>query len=568
MRSKLNTFKMMTAIFLTLTYLGCGGGGGSGDGGGESSGITYSGITTQARVEENNATDLASGAFAAGETGSVFTGFAALKENKEQNDLQIDTFRTLKIPSIFADCLRSVDLAPPLYTISLKVKATHTETGKENGPCGGNFSYTISIDDVTGRFSGSFTFANYCDQGVTLSGLCRVRGTADPNTGDIITATFSTENLSDETMILDVDMSMDFSVSPMSCAIDGYFKDKATGLVYWIRDYTVYITEYSGYEEVDIFGTFYHPDYGYVFVSTLETFTIYDGDDWPSSGALKVEGINSTKAILTTIDILRCRVEADTDGDGNYDCDSGILNWTDYEAFDEIHFTGSRLNYSTYSDSTPNRYQGWVEFLNDDFPIRESDITNVVLRDQDQNEIEIVQRDFDDGEIYVGGWNSDTHQVDFSGPSIYSGFSINFSEGTTITSGYYTYETTTRNGNNLSDTQYFPGKLELMVVDSESMNSEWIGGDLKLTWTNPDPGGSDKLVVQLFSEENGFELYLTMDLPNTASEVTIPEEWVNKVKQLSESNVMSWYVQLRVSDDTTNNNYARSRSDSKTIVGW
>ena len=102
MRSRVNTLKMMIAIFLTLTYIGCGGGGGGGDGGGgsgESSGITYSGLTTQAEVDENNSTDLAGGAFAAGQTGAVSTGFAALKENKEQNGLQIDTFRTLKMPS-------------------------------------------------------------------------------------------------------------------------------------------------------------------------------------------------------------------------------------------------------------------------------------------------------------------------------------------------------------------------------------------------------------------------------------------------------------------------------------
>ncbi len=118
MRSKFFTFKMLITILLTLTYLGCGGGGGGGgDGGGaggESSEITYSGLTTQAKVDENNATNLAGGAFAAGLTGSVSTGFAALKENKEQNDLQIDTFRTLKFPSIFGDCIRSIDLAPPL----------------------------------------------------------------------------------------------------------------------------------------------------------------------------------------------------------------------------------------------------------------------------------------------------------------------------------------------------------------------------------------------------------------------------------------------------------------------
>lgn len=571
MNNKFNTLKMLTAIFLTLIYLGCGGGGGGdGDGGGgDGSGITYSGLTTQAEVEENNAIDLAGGAFAAGQTGSIFTGFAALKENKEQDGLQIDTFRTLKMPTIFVNCIRSIDLAPPLYKLSFMAKAIRTETGTEYGPCGGSFSYTFNIDDTTGKFNGTISFSHFCDEGITFSGKCRVTGTADLITGDVIRASFSFDDLSDENMIMDADISVDFSVSPMSCTLDGYFKDKATGLVYWIRDYTVYISEYSGYKEVEIFGTFYHPDYGYVLVSTVELFIIYDGDEWPSSGVLYLTGINSTTAMLTSIDSLRCRVEADTDGDGYCDCDSGILKWVDYEPFDEIQFTGSRLEYRTYSDSTRNRYLGYVEFLNGEFPIRESDITNVVLRDQDQNEIEIVQRDLDDGEFYYGRWNSDNQQVDFSGPLIYSGFSIHFSESTTITSGYYTYEATTRNGNNLSATQYFPGILELAVVDSKSMVSEWIGGDLKLTWTNPDASGADAMVVYLFSEEEQWELYLMIGgLPVTATEVTIPEEWVNKVKQLSKSNAMSWLVQLRATDDTTNNNYARGESDSKTIDGW
>jgi hypothetical protein len=358
MRIKFSPLKMMTAIFLTLTYIGCGGGGGGGDGGAGSSGITYTGLTTQAMVDKNIATDLASGAFAAGETASIFTGFAASKENKEHNDLQIDTFRTLKIPSILADCIRSVDLAPPLYTISLNVKATHTETGKEYGPCGGSFSHKLSIDDITGKFNGSITFSQYCDDGITLSGKCRVRGTADPNTGDILTATFSSDDLSDKTMIMDAEISIDFFVSPMICTMDGYFKDKVAGLVYWIRDYSISIAEYAGYKEVEIVGTFYHPDYGYVIVSTPEPFIIYDGDDWPISGVLTVEGINSTKAILTAIDNEACRVEADTNGDGIYDWDSGILNWTDYESFDDIEITGSRLEFRTYSDSTQNRYRG------------------------------------------------------------------------------------------------------------------------------------------------------------------------------------------------------------------
>ena len=53
-----------------------------------------------------------------------------------------------------------------------------------------------------------------------------------------------------------------------------------------------------------------------------------------------------------------------------------------------------------------------------------------------------------------------------------------------------------------------------------------------------------------------------------SSKVTIPEQWVNNVKQLGNTNTMSWIVQFYAYDSTTNNLYARSDSDAKSIDGW
>jgi hypothetical protein len=130
-----------------------------------------------------------------------------------------------------------------------------------------------------------------------------------------------------------------------------------------------------------------------------------------------------------------------------------------------------------------------VQFSNNGQLIEESDITDILLKDQDQNEVIIDHIDFDKDTYYWGAWNANTQQVDFSGPFAYTGFGIYFPEEMVLTSGNYTYEATTSQGVKLSDVRYFPGKLELAVVDSTTMVSEWINGDLKLTWTNPDPGG-------------------------------------------------------------------------------
>jgi hypothetical protein len=131
----------------------------------------------------------------------------------------------------------------------------------------------------------------------------------------------------------EIEISIDYSDSPILCTIEGLLEDKTTQKVYWAKNYSLNIYEYAGYIEVEIFGTFYHPDYGYVTVSTEESFVIYDGDEWPSSGILLMVGANNTKAKLTAIDETKCRIVADTDGDGVYDYDSGNLYWTDFNQF-------------------------------------------------------------------------------------------------------------------------------------------------------------------------------------------------------------------------------------------
>jgi len=57
-------------------------------------------------------------------------------------------------------------------------------------------------------------------------------------------------------------------------------------------------------------------------------FHIDDGDEWPSSGVFIVGGEGGTEAQLTALSSTTYIVDADTDGDGIYDWDSGVLNWS------------------------------------------------------------------------------------------------------------------------------------------------------------------------------------------------------------------------------------------------
>jgi hypothetical protein len=116
---------------------------------------------------------------------------------------------------------------------------------------------------------------------------------------------------------------------PITATFSAHSLDSESGQVYWIKDYSMNITEFAGYIEIEIFGRFYHPDFGSVNLSTTEPFIVHNEDDWPTSGLFVIHGENNTKAELSALDQWTCSVTADTDGDGVIDWDSGILNWTE-----------------------------------------------------------------------------------------------------------------------------------------------------------------------------------------------------------------------------------------------
>jgi hypothetical protein len=284
----------------------------------------FKGITSQAEITPMNAEALAAGAFAGGLTSVVSRN---LELNQSSKSIQIDTFRPLRFPLLLGDSLRRIDLvkAPMIFSRTDVI----TESDNFEGRCGGDFSYTLNINRVSKRFSGNISFRDYCDDGIILSGKANVDGTFKVNSGDFVTATFLFDDLSDGSHSLNGEISMDFSDTPILATLTAYSQDEHTGQVYWIKDYSINLYELVDRIEIEIFGTFYHPDNGFVTLTTSSPFVVLDEDDWPVSGRLIIQGDNDTKARLIALDQLRYRIETDTQGNGIFDCNSGIMNWTD-----------------------------------------------------------------------------------------------------------------------------------------------------------------------------------------------------------------------------------------------
>ena len=329
MKNGLKLMRMVSTsvmIFLAMFMSACGDGSDS-DGGGGGGGITYTGITAQATIDDTNVVDLSIGAYQGGETGMAMGTLGAVQTTDHN---QIGRSRVLKLVQSSEGAILQVDVNASSGVVVSGASVTESDTIP--GDCGGNASYTIEVDDVTGDFSGTMNFNDYCSEGVTLSGSTSFSGTFDVDTEEFLqfSLTLNTVTITSgsDSFTTSGSISFNFQASPLNATMDIRIRDNSTEKVYWANDYSITLVEGSGYVELEMSGRYYDPDYGYVDFHTDTPFHIDDGDEWPSAGVLIVEGEGGTEAQLTALSSTTYIVDVDTDGDGIYDWDSGVLNWS------------------------------------------------------------------------------------------------------------------------------------------------------------------------------------------------------------------------------------------------
>jgi hypothetical protein len=330
---RINRLAILLAIFISL---GCGGGGGGGSAvPTRPASLTYTGSTARAVINESNAAELASEAVSGGTRANVFTGFAAVATGPESADT--NRLAVFASAMVLQNAVVSLHAASPSSTGAAKAVFTEQET--INGTCGGTAFGDLQADDVTGDFSGHLSFSNFCESNVTVNGDTDFSGTINTTTDQIEIITFNfgylTSSEPSGSFIIDGTMSIVNQPAGFTITMDMYLKDGNSGDVCWIDNYHIEAIEYASYVSMAVSGVFYDPQDGYVSVSTLENLIVYDYDRVPASGVILAEGENGvsggpTMARLTCYPSGLFNVQADTDGDGIYDWDSGDLSWNDY----------------------------------------------------------------------------------------------------------------------------------------------------------------------------------------------------------------------------------------------
>ena len=294
--------------------------------------IEYSGLTSAAVIEEDNADTILEEAFMGSSAGTgmvpSFGSAAAVGSSAHSRPLALTLLKTFEGLAHEISALEQ-EGAPAEAGLAIPTGIT------VEGPCGGSCSVYFSISPITG-ISRTLIYNDYCSTGTTFNGTVSIQGDLDPDSDNLdLTLSFSSFSASYEGVSRTMSGTLELATSSDSSSLtmDILVKDNSTDKTLWMEDYEMDVTEHLDYDEITISGRFYEPDHGYVTLSTEDPLIIYYVNDYPSSGTLVAMGAeisegNNTKARLVVLDEESYRIDVDEDGDGTYEL-SWEQNWED-----------------------------------------------------------------------------------------------------------------------------------------------------------------------------------------------------------------------------------------------
>ncbi|WP_026362143.1 PKD domain-containing protein [Geopsychrobacter electrodiphilus] len=321
-------FRLWLTLFI-LVLSGCGGGGGGGVG----NDLVYTGRPTQASLTSVNAIEMALGAYNGGpDMASLSLPGASLQAltngrvPRQSGLLQYgEQIRRLADKITFT----SQTAATPL--------SIQTATNTILGPCGGSAVLTLNVETTNGIFNGSLNYANYCEEGITAAGNLSLSGRVDLVTLEPqqMTISFKLLTLSntDQSATISGTMAFSYALPVETSTLNYLLRDDASGKICRIENYIILTTVGVNQTETQYqSGRYFQPDLGYVDLASSSSFVEDPTALGPSSGELLLSGANLSKTSLRAIASNAYEVSTDTNGDGTFDWNSGLLHWSSINA--------------------------------------------------------------------------------------------------------------------------------------------------------------------------------------------------------------------------------------------
>jgi hypothetical protein len=232
------------------------------------------------------------------------------------------------------------------------------------------------------------------------------------------------------------------------------------------------------------------------------------------------------------------------------------------------------LQYRTFEDPSQNQFRGNFELDELGLPAKDV-ITDIrLLNLTSGTEVPIERFSFNEY-FYWSNW-SGNQPVNKLRPiwttNYFAGYSVYFPAGTDITADDYQYVAETGTGETIELPPItFEEKIELPVVPGSSMQSEWVDGDLKLSWGPVDvpeqyePQSSIRIWV-VGGDVADFNAIFSISVRTDFNSVTIPKRMIENAKITHPFDAASWRIELRYS--AQGHDQARGISNLYEIAGW
>lgn len=315
---------LLMAGVLALLFTACGGGGG-----GSEPGLSYTGNMDEATITAANGQELANSVFNGGAAGGSMSSVASVTSGAASS---ASTSRFM----VIAETARKMALQAAQASAGGEVSAmgVYGQPGEIfYGSCGGTakiLSYSEGYDGPAITMNKSVKYTGYCDtvesEGATWTGTASMDAaiTFNATTVDMeASVVFNMMTIVDDlgsftsdgnvNMLMSIDMYTGLPLSA-SVSMDLRLRDNSDSTVLWANNYTVSFTFGAGYASVEISGRLYHPVHGYVDVSTPVILTVNDGDEYPTSGTVRIDGMPDGYATLTALGAQFNLVVYDVDG--------------------------------------------------------------------------------------------------------------------------------------------------------------------------------------------------------------------------------------------------------------
>jgi hypothetical protein len=326
---------LSTVMFvLALLMMSCGGGGGGGgvvgDGGGTViTGITYSGVTTQAPLTAANANKI----FSLVWSGGPSSGSISTSSPKVAKVVAYDAYKGGGIVPLNKSMVKKILANAAVFSgssknVSLIVPVNETRPGMVSG----TLTIIGNVDDTTGTGSITEKFTNFNDgDGFTYDGtvLVQING-FDMMYGIITDATMSftlwTHKSTNSNISITGSMRMQESLQNnsdiMTINLDG--RDNISKETFRYKNFVETVVYDNLLFPTSATGTFsgqvYFEKFGYVLVSTVSPCIYSDPKNNPSSGGpIILDGAGNSKASVTPLSTIYVKIEVDENGDAIFE---------------------------------------------------------------------------------------------------------------------------------------------------------------------------------------------------------------------------------------------------------